>query len=173
MALTVEGIAAIVQPFADIYSNSKPLSVGTTIAHVGGLLAGGGLAITTDRAVLRMPLGDAAGQRAVLEDLATTHTLVITSLGTIVVSGLMFLAADVKTFLVSPLYWVKMACVAILLLNGLRLWRAEHRLGHSTRILEASAPMPAREWRALRVGAITSLVFWFVIMALGVALESA
>lgn len=169
----VETLTHLCQPFADIYSDSKPLSVGTTIVHVGGLLAGGGLAITTDRAVLRMPLNDAVGQRNVLTDLAATHSLVITALGALVVSGLMFLAADVKTFLVSPLYWAKMGSFLLLMLNGLRLWRAEDRLAHSTRMLDASEPMPISDWKSLRAGAITSLVLWFLIMALGVVLESA
>lgn len=167
----LEKLVAFVQPFADVYSENKVLSVGTTMLHIGGLLAGGGLAIATDRSVLRMPIQDGAGQRSVLDDLASTHKLVIGSIGVLLISGLMFLAADLKTFFTSTVYWIKMAAVALLLLNGLRLWRAESRLQKSVTLVPGSAPMPEAEWRALRGGAITSLVLWFVVMALGVVLE--
>lgn len=170
-ASLVEKLVTAAQPFADIYSENKVLSVGTTMAHIGGLLAGGGLAIATDRSVLRMPLHDGAGQRSVLDDLASTHKLVITSIAVLLASGLMFLAADMKTFLVSPVYWIKMGAVLLLLLNGLRLWRAEARLQKSVSLGNDGEPMPAGEWRALRGGAITSLVLWFAVMALGVVLE--
>ncbi len=167
----LEKLIALAQPFADVYAEHKVLSIGTTMLHIGGLLAGGGLAIATDRAVLRMPSQYGVGQRAVLDDLATTHTLVVSAIGVLLVSGLMFLAADVKTFLTSPVYWVKMSGVFLLLLNGLRLWRAEGRLQQSVSKSGGTEPMPPAEWRALRGGAITSLVLWFAVMALGVVLE--
>ena len=167
----IDRVAALVQPFADFYADSKPLAIGTTVAHIGGMLAGGGLAIATDRAVLRMPLHDGRGQRAVLEDLASTHRLVIGSITVSLISGLAFLAADLKTFLASPVYWTKMGAVLLLLLNGLRLWRAEGRLQKSAIASDGTAPMPPAEWRALRGGAITSLVLWFAVMLLGVVLE--
>ena len=172
MIALVESLAALVQPFADLYGNNKAISTATTMVHLSGLLGGGGLAIATDRAVLRMPLDNARGQRAVLDDLATTHTLVIAALIAIVVSGLLFLAADIKTFAVSKLYWSKMSLVFLLFLNGLRLWRAEGRLRVSLVSLGEAEPMPVHEWQALRGGAISSLVLWFVIMLLGVALTS-
>ena len=166
----LEQLDAFLQPFATAFADSKLLSMSVTVVHVGGMLAGGGLAITTDRAVLRMPEHNAAGQRAVLDDLSATHKMVIASLVVIGLSGLTFLAADIKTFAVSPLYWTKMFMVFLLLLNGLRLWSAEGRLKKSVLSLPHAAPMPLREWRALRIGAITSLVLWFTIMALGVIL---
>jgi len=167
----VEQLIALAQPFADVYADSKVLSTGTTMLHIGGLLAGGGLAIATDRAVLRATQLNGAVQRAVLEDLASTHKLVVSAIGVLLVSGLMFLAADVKTFLTSPVYWVKMSGVFLLLLNGLRLWRAEGRLHKSVSSSTSPDALPPAEWRALRGGASTSLVLWFAVMAMGVVLE--
>ncbi|MEO7362035.1 MAG: hypothetical protein ABI120_17015 [Gemmatimonadaceae bacterium] len=167
----VKQLIALAQPFADVYADNKVLSIGTTMLHIGGLLAGGGLAIATDRAVLRATPLHGAAQRAVLEDLASTHKLVVSAIGVSVVSGLLFLAADVKTFLTSPVYWVKMAGVLLLLVNGLRLWRAEGRLRKSMSMSASPEALPAAEWQALRGGAITSLVLWFAVMALGVVLE--
>ena len=165
-------IAAFVQPFADAYANSKAMSATTTAVHIGGLLAGGGLAIATDRTVLRTSLNDGLAQRAVLTNLASTHKLVVTALVAIVISGLAFLSADIKTFGVSPVYWTKMALVALLLLNGLRLRRAEARLQHSAVTLDNVEPVSPRDWRALRQSATTSLILWFTIMVLGVVLAN-
>lgn len=170
-AALLDKLTTLAQPFADVYADSKVLSVGTTMLHIGGLLAGGGLAIATDRAVLRMPLHDGTGQRAVLNDITSTHRLVVGALVIIAASGLMFLAADVGTFLVSPIYWAKMLAVLLLLANGIRLWRAESSLKRSTNLSADNEPMPVAEWRALRASAITSLGLWFVILALGVVLE--
>ncbi len=171
-AAIVERIAAMVQPFADFYSGSKALSAATTVMHIGGLLAGGGLAIATDRTVLRVSPDNARAQRVALLDLAATHRLVIGALVAIAISGAMFLAADVKTFAVSRLYWTKMAFVFALLLNGLRLWRAETRVNRSTRELGDAAAVSAGEWGVLRQSAILSLILWFTIMTLGVVLAN-
>ena len=172
IALTLEQIGAWVQPLADVYSSSKAMSATTTAFHIGGLLGGGGLAIATDRAVLRVPKDDGAAQRSVLTDLSGTHTLVILALLAIVVSGLVFLAADIKTFAVSKVYWVKMALFAVLLLNGIRLSRIETRLKKAAAMAGDSAPLPAGDWSALRTSATTSLLFWFTIMVLGVVLAN-
>ncbi|MEP6780067.1 MAG: hypothetical protein ABJC26_09275 [Gemmatimonadaceae bacterium] len=172
IAISLEQITTLLQPIADVYANSKALSATTTAVHIGGLLGGGGLAIATDRAVLRTPKFDGLAQRNVLIDLSGTHKLVVTALSAIVLSGLVFLAADIKIFAVSPVYWIKMSLVALLLLNGLRLWRIESRLKASTALGNAADPLPDNEWRALRQSATISLLFWFAIMILGVVLAN-
>ncbi|MEP6762914.1 MAG: hypothetical protein ABJB66_01325 [Gemmatimonadaceae bacterium] len=168
----LEQIAALVQPFADLYANSKALSATTTVVHLGGLLGGGGLAIATDRTVLRTSKFDGLAQRNVLTDLSSTHRLVVTALVAIVLSGLVFLSADIKTFGVSRVYWTKMAVVGLLLLNGLRLWGIESRLKASAALGDEIEPLPDNEWRALRQSATVSLLFWFSIMTLGVVLAN-
>ena len=168
----VNQVAAIVQPFADFYASSKAMSAVTTTLHIGGLLAGGGLAIATDRAVLRVPRDDWRAQRTALFDLAATHRLVIGALVAMGLSGAMFLAADVKTFAVSRVYWIKMALVLVLLLNGLRLRRAETRVNRSTQEAGADALVSPPEWAVLRQSAILSLLLWFTIMTLGVVLAN-
>ncbi len=168
----VNQIAAFVQPFADFYASSKALSATTTTLHIGGLLAGGGLAIATDRTVLRIPLDDSRAQRSAVLDLAATHRFVIGALVAIGFSGAMFLAADVKTFAVSPVYWVKMALVLLLLLNGLRLSRAETNVNRSTSDVGREAVVARSEWSVLRQSATLSLLLWFTIMTLGVVLAN-
>lgn len=168
----LEQITAFVQPFADFYSGSKAMSATTTAIHIGGLLGGGGLAIATDRAVLRTLQTDGAAQRSVLVDLSGTHKLVVMALAAIVLSGMAFLLADVKTFAVSKVYWIKMTMVALLLLNGLRLWKIESRLKAAAVLGNEMQPLPDTDWGALRQSATVSLLFWFTIMVLGVVLAN-
>jgi hypothetical protein len=173
MALVqVDQIAAIVQPFADFYADSKALVIVATAMHIGGLLAGGGLAIASDRAILRTDRNDGAAERRLLQQVATTHTIVITALAFIVTSGLMFLAADVRTFISSPVYWFKMSVVAVLLLNGARLRKTEQRLNASAALLEPEAPLETRGWNTLRTCAVTSIVAWFTILVCGTVLAN-
>jgi hypothetical protein len=56
-----------------------------------------------------------------------------------------------------------MGLVAVLLLNGLMMMRAETALAK-----DAAPASPA--WVSLRRGAIVSLALWFIITALGVAI---
>jgi hypothetical protein len=88
---------------------------------------------------------------------------VITGLVVVVISGLAMLTADIETFFGSWIFWTKMGLVAVLLLNGLMMMRAETALAK-----DAAPASPA--WVSLRRGAIVSLALWFIITALGVAI---
>lgn len=168
----LDQLAAVVQPFADFYADSKALIVGATTMHIGGLLAGGGLAISCDRSILRCPRKDGLAQRRVLSDIKSTHVIVITALACIVTSGLLFLAADLTTFVSSPVYWFKMSVVAVLLLNGVRLQRAEKRLNAAAWLLIDDAPLEQKSWNTLRISAVTSVVAWFTILFCGAVLAN-
>jgi hypothetical protein len=98
-----------------------------------------------------------------LRELHAVHRWVITGLVVVVVSGLALLAADIETFFGSWIFWTKMALVALLLLNGLGMLRAEVSL-------EKDAGQASPAWGALRRGSIVSLALWFIITALGVAI---
>ncbi|MGV3709620.1 MAG: hypothetical protein ACO1Q7_12335 [Gemmatimonas sp.] len=169
-----EQLVALTQPFADIYADSKPLMVAVTALHLGGLLAGGGLAIGTDRTILRTSPANPIDARRTIEETGATHRYVVPALAAIVLSGLAFLAADIRTFIASPVYWIKMACVAALLLNGLRMVRTERALQSAFDPAPAATTADAANavspllWKRLRASARTSLVLWFVILLLGV-----
>jgi len=80
-----------------------------------------------------------------------------------VLSGVALLAGDIETFWGSWIFWVKMALVVLLLLNGLVMTRTEAALAR-----DSSDGSPA--WRTLHRTAVTSLGLWFVISLAGVAL---
>jgi hypothetical protein len=87
---------------------------------------------------------------------------VIASLVLIMASGILLFASDFETFLSSRFFWIKMALVVLLMLNGAWLWRAERR---------AVSGDPGA-WRTLRVTAVTSMTLWFLTTLGGVALPN-
>jgi len=158
-----ESIVQFFQPWNDYYSHSKGAETVVQFLHIGSLLLAGGLAITTDRGTLRAVRGVLTDRSQHLRELAAVHRWVITGLVVVVISGLAMLTADIETFFGSWIFWTKMALVALLLVNGLMMMRAETVLAK-----DAAPASPA--WASLRRGAVASLALWFIITALGVAL---
>ena len=119
----------LVDTWSSLYSNSAALRSAISFAHVGGLVGGGGCAIAADLGTLRA-LGHApAILRAEIHRVHLVHEIVISGLAVVVVSGLMLMLADVDAYLASRVFWLKMALVFGLVLNGAVLVRATGRLG--------------------------------------------
>lgn len=158
-----DALVSLFKPWADFYSHSKLAETIVTFGHVGGVLLGGGLAIAADRGSLRA-LRVPAGERShYMKELASVHRSVIIGLVLIVASGAALLAADIETFWSSWIYWTKMACFVLLLINGLQMQRAEN-------VLAKDASESAPGWRTLRRTAVVSLGLWFLTTAFGLAL---
>jgi hypothetical protein len=156
-------LISLLKPWADFYGDSKATETFVTALHVGGLLLAGGLAIATDRSTLRtlaLPVTERASH---LRELAAVHRWVLTGLTIIVVSGVALATADLETFWASKVYWTKMGLVVALLYNGFVMTRTEQ-------LLARDASETSRGWRTLRRVAVSSLVLWFAIAILGVAL---
>jgi hypothetical protein len=154
-------LISLCEPWADFYSDSHLAQTLVTFAHIGGLVVGGGIAIATDRGTLRFS-SDVDRRRHLLE-VAQIHRAVITSLVVVVFSGLLLFASDVEAHWESPIFWVKMALVVLLLANGARMRRVET---HAT----ADTTPSSAHWSALRGSAMASLVLWLAITLAGVAL---
>jgi hypothetical protein len=162
----VDSIAGVVQPWADFYGHHKSVSDAITWLHLSALLVGGGAAVTADRRVLGLGNADTDDLRRGLSELARTHKTVIAALTVSVLTGVSMLLSDVKTFLVSPVYWTKMSLVLLLLLNGYVLMRTERRLGGD--------PSPTNLlWQRLSLGALASITLWVGITLAGVVLVNA
>lgn len=160
-----KALVNFLQPWNDFYSHSKAAVTVVTFLHIGGLLLAGGLAIAADRGSLRA-MRLAAGERThYMRELASVHRWVLTGLVVVVASGVALLTADIETFFGSWIFWTKMALVVLLLLNGLRMTRAEDALRQ-----DASAE--SQHWQSLHRAAVASLGLWFVIAAFGVALAN-
>lgn len=141
-----------------VYSNSAIWRTMILFAHVGGLLLGAGCAVAADRLTLLAQAGDTHQLKA----LAGVHRVVLAGLVSLCVSGALMVASDLDHYLVSTWFWSKMALVALLLINGVRLSRAEQ----SARAAEPQA------WARLRSASVASLVLWFLITFLGAVLPN-
>jgi hypothetical protein len=147
--------------WSELFSNSAPLRTAVDFAHIAGLLAAGGAAIAVDRATLKAARGDAATRAAHVRALHASHRGVLIGLSAVAVSGVLLFAADLDTFLYSKVFWLKMALLALLLVNGAILVRA----GGGTNAEQTN-------WRVLRTGALASLVLWFLTTLAGAALPN-
>lgn len=162
-AATAGALARLFEPWAHIYADSKTMATIVTFGHVAALLMAGGLAVATDRATLRALRLAAAERGRHLEDLAGVHRLVVGGLALSVVTGLLLFASDVETFIGSWIFWVKMALICVLLVNGYTMTRAESAL-------RADAADASPAWGSLRRSALVSMALWYVITLAGVAL---
>ncbi len=159
----VETLEAALKPWADFYGHTKPVQAAVEFLHVGGLLVGGGFALASDRAALRALKADADHKKFVLREFTSVHQPVIIALSISVLSGLLLLASDVGTFLVSPVFWTKMTLVILLLSNGYLIKRTEEQLN--------ADPSPGnRAWPRFKFGAIASITLWLSTTLAGVIL---
>ena len=142
----------------EFYSNSALWRSIILYAHVGGLLLGAGCAVAADRLTLLSRPGDAHQLNA----LAGSHKVVLAGLVLMFVSGGLMLASNFDTLIVSKWFWVKMALIVVLLMNGVRLNRAEQA---------ARAGEPSG-WVRLRSASLASLVLWFLITFVGAVLPN-
>ena len=166
--LVIQELARTFRPWQSLYSNSSLVSSSVTALHIVTLLLSGGLALGADRMTLRA-LREPEPERARhLGELRAVHRPVVAAMVLLLVSGALLAAADVETFAVSVLFWVKMGVVVLLLANGVLLVRTERRIEHS---LQAGAT-PHRVWRGLGIHARISLSLWLVITVLGVVLTN-
>jgi len=163
---TPQALAHLFAPWAKYYSDSKTAETIVTFLHIAPLLVGGGLAVALDRASLRLPHDEPGARERHLNELGSVHTLVIGALVLSFVSGLLMLAADLDTFLPSWIFWLKMALLAALLVNGGVMRSLERTLSRAGEGRED-------QWHRLRGTAVTSLVLWLAITLAGVMLTNA
>ena len=155
-------IAALMASWGSFYANHAVARTLVAFAHVGALIAGGGIAIAADRSTLNALRQGDTTRHAQLEALHGTHRIVIGSLAVIAASGLLLFAADFETYLYSRFFWIKIALVALLVVNGTVLWGAERRAIRGD----------AAAWGRLRVTAIASIALWLLTTLGGVALPN-
>jgi uncharacterized membrane protein len=162
---TPEALANLVAPWAKFYSHSKNTATVVTFFHIAPLVVGGGVAIALDRASLLLRHDEPGARERHLVELGSVHRLVLSALALSFLSGIALLTADLDTFLPSWVFWLKMALVAALLVNGAMMTRLERRLA-------APDGGSGDQWHRLRGIAITSLTLWLAITFAGVALTN-
>lgn len=155
-------IADLMISWGSFYANHAVARTLVAFMHVAALIAGGGIAIAADRSTLNALRQDDTARRLQLEALHGTHRIVIGSLALIAASGILLFAADFEAFLYSRFFWIKMGLVALLIVNGALLWRAEGR----------AISGDSDAWGMLRFTAIASITLWLLTTLGGVALPN-
>jgi hypothetical protein len=150
--------SSTLQWWVAVYSDHAVLRTLVAFAHIGGLVGGGGCAIAADYGTL--VLAADAGV-AHVHSIRRTHVVVIFGLVLLFISGVLLLGADLDTYLVSRIFWLKMALIGALLINGLVLVRLEQR-----------ALVDRVAWDRLRRASIVSLALWSLTTLLGAALPN-
>ena len=161
--LVPESIVHFLKPWADFYSHSKGAETVVQAIHIGGLLLGGGFAVAADRGSLRALRVPAAERAHYVKELSEVHGWVLFGLAIVALSGVALETADIETFFGSWIYWVKMALVLALLINGYFITRVERGLKQ-----DSSDRSP--HWGTMKRTAVASLFLWFTITIAGVAL---
>jgi hypothetical protein len=148
------------ETWASLYANHSAIRTMIGFMHIGGLVGGGGCAIAADRITLMNANQKPSVRMMQLESLRNSHRVVILGLILVMLSGVLLFAADVDTFIYSKLFWVKMALIAMLLVNGSLLVRVEHRAERGEE----------RAWKRLVVASTASILLWFLTTLAGAAL---
>jgi hypothetical protein len=155
-------ISNVLEIWTSFYANHAVIRTFLGFFHIGGLVLGGGCAISADRLVLLAVRRNALERAGQLETLRGTHRIVLISLAVVIVSGFLLFAADTDVLLHSVLFWLKMGLIVALMANGFLLVRAGWRAESDT----------AGAWRMLRITSAASIALWMLTTLAGAALPN-
>jgi hypothetical protein len=155
-------LSHLIESWGSLYANHAALRTGIEFMHIGGLVAGGGCAITADLATITATPGGSAARTTQLILLRRTHRLVVLGLVALVMSGGLLFGADIPTFVGSRIFWLKMGLMVLLVINGLLLLRGERQVMRGE----------AHAWARLHHTAVASLVLCFLTTLAGAALPN-
>jgi hypothetical protein len=147
--------------WGSFYANHAAMRTVIAFAHVGGLVAAGGASMMVDREILSAYKRREQSVPVVLRTVHKTHGVVLAGLMVVIASGVLLFAADLDTYLWSRLFWIKMALVVALMINGAVLARAGQVSSNRD-----------HSWETLQWTAITSLSLWFLTTFIGTALPN-
>jgi hypothetical protein len=149
------------ETWSSIFANHAALRTAISFFHFGGLVIGGGCAISADRLTLRL-FRRPVDRRSQLNALHGTHRIVLAGLAAVVASGVLLFAADVDSFIYSNVFWLKLALFGALIVNGAVLVHASRQVerGEDSR------------WKLLAISSAVSIVLWVATTLVGAALPN-
>ena len=157
MSLPV-AVTTIATSWSAYYSDHQLVSVFIRYLHIAATVVGGGKAIALDRQIVAARRADGDTRRSALRQLRGSHRIVVPALTIVLVTGLLMTAADLDTFLGSTLYWVKIAFVAALAVNGAVLLAAE---------TAAERGEGGSSWKRLATVSVASMTLWLITLFVG------
>jgi hypothetical protein len=152
-------------PWRTLFERSAPVEMSVVGAHVLSMLVAGGLALSYDRASLRAARWTADVRAHHIAELHAVHRVVVAALAICMASGLLLFGADIKTFVVSVPFWIKMSLIALLLGNALVMTASEASLR-----LDAGGAAQVT-WSRIRTSSIVSMVLWAAIVLVSIVLS--
>jgi uncharacterized membrane protein len=176
--VVLEGLTVLVdahslaQPFEgwkDLYSHSTTISTIVLTVHLGAMFVGGGFALAADRMTLRVSAEHPDERARQLAEVANVHRAVLIGIALLLITGVALALADLENFLTSPVFWIKLILVALLLVNGALLQRSENRLRHGT---DTGESIPS-DWSRLRTFSVLSILLWLSTFIVGSLLTNA
>lgn len=160
--VTMTAVSQLIARWAHWYGQTRAVSATVTYVHLVGILAGGGVAVATDVAALRLSPDRVTDWPGELDRLAAVHRWVVGGLALIFASGLLLALSELGSFVTSAVFWTKMGLVALLLGNGYARLRCEIALRQGA----------IARWAWFRRTSITSLALWFLVLFFGALLHS-
>ena len=160
----VRDLVLFTAPWKSLFSRSTPLEMAVVGTHVLSMVVAGGLAIAHDRGTLRADRWTEAIREHHFAELHAVHRTVVVALAICMLSGLALFAADVKTYVVSVPFWIKMSLIAMLLANALIMTASEGTLRM------ASAGGAAVASARIRASSIVSVLLWASIVLVSIVL---
>lgn len=161
----IHSLVVVTAPWRSLFSRSSSVEMSVVGVHVLAMLVAGGLAIAHDRGTLRAGRWTPAIQRHHFAELHAVHRTVVVALAICMLSGLALFAADVKTYVVSVPFWIKMGLITMLLGNALVMTSAETSL----RLNASGAAVVA--WGRIRASSIVSACLWGAIVLVSIVLS--
>jgi hypothetical protein len=161
----VRDLTAITAPWHALFGHSATLEMAVVATHVLSMLVAGGLAIAHDRGTLRAGRWTAAIREHHFAELHAVHRTIVVALAVCMASGVALFAADVKTYVVSVPFWIKMGLIIMLLANALVMTASEGPL------LSGSGGAAALAWTRIRVSSIVSAGLWGSIVLVSIVLS--
>ena len=153
-------VSQLLTRWTQLYGHT-PVRASVTYLHLLGILVGGGVAVSADRASLRLSPATPDWSQE-LTRLASVHRWVLGGLALIFASGLLMMFAELGSLAKSGVFWTKMGLIALLLGNGYLRMRAETALRQGA----------GAGWSGFRRASVASLVLWLAILLAGTLLHS-
>jgi hypothetical protein len=161
----VRDLVGVTAPWRSLFSHSAPVEMSVVGTHVLSMLGAGGLAIAHDRGSLRAERWSPAIREHHRAELHAVHRIVVVALAVCMLSGVALFGSDVKTYVASAPFWIKMALIAMLLGNALIMTAAEGSLRVD------SGGNAAVAWARIRASSVASVFLWGAIVLVSIVLS--
>ncbi|MDR0787154.1 MAG: hypothetical protein LBG44_04745 [Gemmatimonadota bacterium] len=116
---------------------------------------------------MRVKPGDLSSRWNRRADVSAVHRIVLSGVAVLFATGILITAAEFEEFVETPVFWIKLALVGLLVVNGALLTRKEEILPERT-----EAPLKNNgEWARVRRHALFSVTLWIATAAAGIVLS--